>query len=81
MKQNEELLGTLRLREIDQPWFHFNFESTELFQEVEHLFVQKLELLNEENSKILNLCLIDIENGKKINKFILHIEDEARFRY
>lgn len=41
LKQNEELLETLGLREIDQPWFHCKFESTELFQEVEHLFVQK----------------------------------------
>jgi len=92
LKQNDKLLGTLRLQTIDQPYFHCRFEATEAFQLIKWFFDEELKLLNGEDFEVwdefynqitnFNLMLVVSENGEIIKSFLLHIEnDEAWFRY
>jgi len=92
LKQSEKLVGTLRLYQIDQPYFYCKFEPTEAFQPFKSFFDQELKLLNEGNFEVwdefyhqitnFNLMLVVGEGGEIIKDFLLHIEnDEAWFRY
>ena len=92
LKQDKLLLGMLRLKDIDQPWFYCDFEPTEAFQTVQPLFTKELEFLNnnqmeeweEAYQKIddLKLSLCGKAEENVITEFLLHIEEEvAWFRY
>lgn len=92
LKQDNQLVGMLRIDTIDQPYFYCKFESTEAFHYIKSFFEEELKLLNNEDFEIwdefynqitsFNLKLIKCESGEVIKDFILHIQnDEAWFRY
>ena len=92
LKQGGKLLGTLCPYDSDMFWTNCKFESTEAFQKFKPLFDEELRLLEDEDwdkweevyNRItsLKLELINLENGKIIDEFLLHIQDdEARLRY
>lgn len=92
LKRGEELLGILRAYDNDFPWVKCKFEPTPSFKAFEPLFEAELKLLNADETEAwedaydriigLGLQLLDVERGKVISEFILHIEDsEAWFRF
>jgi hypothetical protein len=94
LKQNEQLLGTLRQYGTNFPWVNCKFEPTEAFRQFKPLFDEELEFMENESFDIerwdaaysriigLNLELIDLTNKEPITGFLLHIKNnEAWFRY
>lgn len=90
--KEDEILGTLTLLYVDQPFFHCSFEPTQIYQCYKPLFDSEIALLEEDDmeaweveySKIdeLGLLLKPKGSGEIINDFLLHIEgDTAWFRY
>ncbi len=91
--REDKLLGTLRPYSSDMFWTDCKFEATEEFQKIKPLFDEELKLVENDEfnaekweevyGKIegLNLKLINPEDGRIVEEFLLHIKDgEARVR-
>ncbi len=94
LKQKDVLIGTLRSDNTDFPWINCKFAPTKAFQSIKHLFDDEVRVLNTVPFDIdkweaaygaieeLNLELKGQDDGKEIEGFLLHIqEDDAWFRY
>jgi len=92
LKRAEELLGVLRSYDTDFPWVNCKFEATPSFDDIRPLFEEELRLLDAdqmdeweptyEQINSLSLQLIDIEDNKNIDEFLLHIRgNEAWVRF
>jgi len=92
LKRGEILLGTLQVRNLDMPWVICAFEATEAFDDVRSLFDEELKMVDKDDMddwekayqriEELGLVLVDVEGGKSITEFLLHVHgNEARFRY
>ena len=83
LKHGEESLGILRAYDNDFPWVNCKFEPTASFKTFEPLFQAELKLEDAyDRIDELGLQLVDVERGKVISEFILHIENnEAWFRF
>lgn len=92
LMRGNELLGVLRSYEVDFPWMHCKFESTNEFEIIRPLFETELIVLESEDIEKweesykpieeLNLILLDTDKSEIIENFLLHIQgDEAWFRF
>lgn len=86
-----KVVGTLRVRGPDQPFFLCDFEPSPEFESVRSLFAEELRLLNgdqmdawnEAYERILSrgLRLRSVETGEVLDELLLHIDGhEAWFR-
>lgn len=90
LKRGAETLGSLELKEIDQPWFVCSFVPAATFEKVAWLFEVEREIADpaEWDKAYLKIVELDLRlepiNPKEnaIEEFILHVKDgEAWFRY
>ncbi len=92
LKQDDQIVETLRVHTLDQTYFYCKFEATEAFQPFKSFFEEELKLLNDEDFEVwdkfynqitnFNLKIVKCESEEFIEDFILHIQnDEAWFRY
>ena len=90
LQRGETTLGVLRTIGGDMPWLYCKFEPTEDFAPLRPLFDREMELAETEDydelEKVcgqienLGLHLVFLTTGKRIDDFMLHIQnDEARF--
>lgn len=89
LRRGDTLLGILRLKEIDQPFFHCEFQETEAFASVKPLFDQEWSLFRQLDSgdvasvqawqaavdalSTLGMTLVSHEDGAILDDFLLRI--------
>ena len=92
LMKDKELLGVLHSYESNFPWLNCKFEATSAFEKFRPLFETELAALGaddmtnweaaHERITELDLNLLNIDENKWIDNFLLHIEDnEAWFRF
>jgi hypothetical protein len=91
---NRQLLGTIRIQSVDQPWLIYAFDPTPLYDSVSHLFSRELEILSDRSSpdrmqkweqayqKIKDLNIIIETDEYEFSDYLIHINGNiARIRY